>query len=139
MILNMDQAFGEQVGHRLKSVREGLGLSQRDLAERLGVIGQSAISKWERGKIPDAATIAALEELLGLPPGALTIDRWEDREPTIEDVRDVVLRAELSDTERRSLLALVDLISSSRRRGRGLQDRSLSAASGEPDVDEDQP
>lgn len=32
----------------VRTIREGLGLSQRDLAERLGV-SQSLVAQWERG------------------------------------------------------------------------------------------
>lgn len=38
------RAFGEYIREK----RKGLGLSQRDLAEKL-FISESAVSKWERG------------------------------------------------------------------------------------------
>lgn len=133
-----DEGFGSRVGRRLRQVREGLGLSQQQMADRLGgVVGQSAISKWESGKIPDAETIANLEWLLGLPPGSLTVDRWEDREPTIADVRDVVLVARLYDDERKLLLSALDVADSSRRRGGVGEPPGLGLGGGLPDVPDD--
>lgn len=49
---------------RLKQLRKELGLSQKSLAEHLGVT-QQAVGKWETGRSsPDPATLARLAELL---------------------------------------------------------------------------
>ena len=48
----------------LKKRRLAAGLSQKDLAERLGIV-QSAISAWESGeKMPRASQLPALAEAL---------------------------------------------------------------------------
>lgn len=49
----------------LKKRRLAAGLSQKDLAERLGIV-QSAISAWESGeKMPRASQLPALANVLG--------------------------------------------------------------------------
>lgn len=61
-------AFGQKV----KELRKAAGLSQEDLAEKLGFSHKSSISKIELGKndIP-TGKIEALAEALGVDPGAL--------------------------------------------------------------------
>ena len=50
---------------RLKELRVAKGLSQMQLANRLG-ISQSAVAKWELGKTePTASAIVALSEFFG--------------------------------------------------------------------------
>ena len=69
----MSQKFSEQRGKRLKALREASGLSQRELAERLGV-HHSNIGFWESGAVPPRSEVlvpmaqilgASLEQLLG--------------------------------------------------------------------------
>lgn len=61
-------AFGQKV----KALRKAAGLSQEELAEKLGFSHKSSISKIELGKndIP-TGKIEALAEALGVDPGAL--------------------------------------------------------------------
>lgn len=50
----------------IKSLRERAGITQRELAERLGVTSK-AVSKWETGRgLPDAGLLLALAESLGV-------------------------------------------------------------------------
>lgn len=52
------------VGKNIKKAREGKGLSQEQLAERLNVTRQ-AVSNWERGKTqPDIEMLQRLSEVL---------------------------------------------------------------------------
>ncbi|HEY5231820.1 MAG TPA: helix-turn-helix transcriptional regulator, partial [Galbitalea sp.] len=61
------QAFGRFV----ISKRQAVGLTQRDLAERLFVT-ESAVSKWERGlSYPDITLVASLSRELGISEGEL--------------------------------------------------------------------
>ena len=51
------------LGEKLQNLRTDAGMSQEDLADRLGVSRQ-AISKWELGKtVPDVKYIVALSDL----------------------------------------------------------------------------
>jgi DNA-binding XRE family transcriptional regulator len=56
----------EAVGERIRTRRERLGLTQRDVANGLQVSAQ-AVSKWERGEnAPDVGVLLALSRLLGV-------------------------------------------------------------------------
>ena len=54
------------MGERIRTRRERMGLTQRDVAHALQVSNQ-AVSKWERGEnAPDIETLAGLARLLGV-------------------------------------------------------------------------
>jgi len=54
------------IGTTIKNLREGRGLTQAQLGERIGV-GDKAVSKWETGKgLPDISLIEPLAKELGL-------------------------------------------------------------------------
>lgn len=57
----------ENIGARMKELREGLGLTQRELAEKLpGKTEGKDISRWENGKHrPSPDTLAAIADALG--------------------------------------------------------------------------
>lgn len=54
----------------IRQLREALGLSQSELARRIGVTPQ-AIQQLEDGKVRDPRYILALADALGVPPAAL--------------------------------------------------------------------
>jgi len=54
----------------MRAVRTSRGLSQKAMADKLGVTQQS-VSRWEGGVVPSAATLAEMNELLGIKP-----DEW---------------------------------------------------------------
>lgn len=59
------------LGQRIQELRKGLGLSQEELGERMGVSRQ-AISKWEGDQtIPELDKLIALSKLFGLTVGQL--------------------------------------------------------------------
>lgn len=59
------------LGQRIQELRKGLGLSQEELGERVGVSRQ-AISKWEGDlTIPELDNLIALSKLFGLTVGQL--------------------------------------------------------------------
>lgn len=50
----------------IRALREGIGITQRELAERIGV-SDKTVSKWETGRgLPDISTLALLAEALGV-------------------------------------------------------------------------
>jgi phage repressor protein C with HTH and peptisase S24 domain len=55
---------------RIRALREALGLSQSELARRVGVTPQ-AIQQLEDGKVRDPRYIVALAEILRVPPATL--------------------------------------------------------------------
>lgn len=54
------------MGETICNLRKEKGMTQKDLADRLGITDK-AVSKWERNvAYPDTATIPALAEILGI-------------------------------------------------------------------------
>ena len=50
----------------IRTLREGLGLTQKELADRIGV-SDKTVSKWETGRgLPDISVLGALAEALGV-------------------------------------------------------------------------
>ena len=57
----MDQ---EKIGKFISDLRKGIGLTQKELAEQLG-ISDKAVSKWERGNsMPDISVLMKLCQIL---------------------------------------------------------------------------
>ena len=53
-------------GMLLRSLRKGKGLTQKDVADRLGIVPKT-VSKWETGHgFPDVSMISALADILGV-------------------------------------------------------------------------
>jgi len=56
----------EKIGKFIKQIRQDNNLTQKDLADKLGVTYQ-AVSKWENGKnVPDIATLKEISELFDM-------------------------------------------------------------------------
>jgi transcriptional regulator with XRE-family HTH domain len=82
----MPRAKTDSISERIRSGRSKSGLSQQELAEKMGV-SQALVSLWERGKQPDAEQVERLEAVLGgitedepateqsLPPVAIWLGR----------------------------------------------------------------
>jgi len=67
-----------QIGPKIEQRRLKLGLSQRELAKRLGVSAQ-AISLWETGQLnPRKDRIAKIAEVLGYPVRTLINSFFEE-------------------------------------------------------------
>lgn len=60
-----------EIGNRIRKFREELGISQKQLAEQIGV-SNSRISNWEQGiNRPDADILAKLCTALNVSPSSL--------------------------------------------------------------------
>ena len=60
-----------EIGSRIRKYRESLGLSQKDLADKLG-ISNSRVSNWEQGiNRPDADMLADICLALNISPSEL--------------------------------------------------------------------
>lgn len=74
-----------EIGLRIKQIRENIGMSQRELANMLG-ISVSRMSNWEQGiNRPDADMIGALCSALEVSPSELLNVRLTDEEFTGEE------------------------------------------------------
>lgn len=59
------------IGEQIKTARKAKGISQEELAVRLGVVRQT-VSKWENGmSVPDADVLIQIAELLDVPVSQL--------------------------------------------------------------------
>ena len=71
----------EQFPGRLRELREAAGLTQRDLADKIGV-HVDAVARWEQGRRePSWATVLALAVALGVDCMAFTAPPAEGAEP----------------------------------------------------------
>lgn len=70
----------ESMGKLIQTRRKELGLTQKDLAEKLNITDK-AVSKWERDiACPDTATIPKLAEILGVRTDELLIAKMTEKE-----------------------------------------------------------
>ncbi len=67
-----EQMISEVRAYRLRELREQLGLTQEQLAERIGV-GQRQVSKIERGDL-DSARVGTIRKYLEAVGGELAIE-----------------------------------------------------------------
>ncbi len=103
---------------RLRRLRRGVGLTQRELAERLGISDKS-YSKWERGESNiGLSSIFRLADELGTEPSELFSDKIDIAEPHFELAAAAELFSLLGDCR------LLELISKLYRLGR---DEELTA------------
>lgn len=105
-----------EFGKRLRSLREERGLSQRELAERIGTQAPQ-VSRYETGAyMPNAETLAAIAQALNLDVDELLLGRV-DRNPDdgigIKDVRLLERLRELEKLDRHyrdTAIALLDAL-----------------------------
>lgn len=60
-----------EISERIKIARKKIGMSQLDLASRLGV-SRPAVSKWEKDGSPESFRVEELAEVLGVDPAWLS-------------------------------------------------------------------
>ncbi len=93
----MDQI---KIGNFISFLRKEQNLTQRELAERLGVTDR-AVSKWENGRgLPDLSLLVPLCEALGISVNELLCGERIEREALPEKAQDIVLDA-LTDSQKR--------------------------------------
>lgn len=69
--------MNETIGNRIQKIRKEKGLTQEDLAEKLGVSAQ-AVSKWENdASCPDISLLPQLCRILGITTDALLSGKTE--------------------------------------------------------------
>ena len=70
--------MNETIGSRICKFRKGKGMTQEDLASRLGVSSQ-AVSKWENDvSCPDISLLPELSQVLGVATDAILSGKTED-------------------------------------------------------------
>lgn len=77
------------IGARLKARRLALGLTQDELAERLGHLNVVSVSMYERGqREPRLLTFLRIANALGMSPGELLPGRTDN--PSVDPLLEVV-------------------------------------------------
>ena len=67
------------IGNKIKELRRSKGMSQKDIADKLGVTSQ-AVSKWENGKnLPDMMMLSSIADIL-----QVSCDELHNPEKTLE-------------------------------------------------------
>ena len=66
-----------EFAQRLKEYRKARGMTQQELADRLGVSNKS-VSRWETGGYPDVALLGPLAKALGVTVDDLLCDSLEN-------------------------------------------------------------
>jgi transcriptional regulator with XRE-family HTH domain len=68
----------EEIGRRLRAIREDAGQTQTALADALGV-SQNTVSRWETGQVAlTAVQLAGLCDYLGADPATIFDDNWTE-------------------------------------------------------------
>ena len=84
-----------QIGQNIRKIRKAHGLSQEELAEKMGVTDK-AVSKWERDlSCPDINSLPNLAEILGVSVEDLMQIKKEAEEPVskISEIMEVAPKA----------------------------------------------
>lgn len=83
------------VGERICAAREKMGLTQLDVAQRMGSVSYQSVSQWERGsRNPKIESLERLAEAIGCPLSDLTHDP-DSGLKSVESMREVVDRTRL--------------------------------------------
>ena len=62
-----------KIGRFIAELRKSKGMTQEEMAERLGVSGKT-VSRWENGRnLPDASLFEPVCELLDITPGSVSV------------------------------------------------------------------
>ncbi|WP_332252671.1 helix-turn-helix domain-containing protein [Streptococcus sp. OBRC6] len=86
----------------MKKARLKSGLTQKQVAERLGV-AQAQYARWESGgKNPKDKTIAKLAEIFGVG-----LDYLKGRDDGLEDIVDLLRKVELTDGQKLEIYFLI--------------------------------
>lgn len=81
---------------RIRNLRIQNGISQEELALRLGVVRQT-VSKWERGiSVPDADTLIKLAEILEVTVSDLLGEKFQTKDETMTKKDETIDKSELS-------------------------------------------
>lgn len=68
---NNEDSLAKTIGKNIKTAREARGISQPELAERIGV-SSTAVSNWERGKMMSMPALLAVSQILHVSMDVLT-------------------------------------------------------------------
>lgn len=100
------------IGDRVKQLREQKGMTQQELATRLGYRSKSSVAHIENGRDIPRSMVVSLADILDTTPAYLM--GWEEQKNNAPDnIRDVVVSKidELSDQQLDRLLGYLEALS----------------------------
>lgn len=100
------------IGDRVKQLREQKGMTQQELATRLGYRSKSSVTHIENGRDIPRSMVVSLADILDTTPAYLM--GWEGQKNNVPDnIRDVVKSKidELSDQQLDRLLGYLEALS----------------------------
>lgn len=93
----MDQ---EKIGKFIAARRKEQGLTQKDLADKLGITFQ-AVSKWENGRgMPEISVLAPLAEILGVSVNEILSGELIDKEEVVKKTDENIINTLNSSVKR---------------------------------------
>src|SRR5690625_1888165 len=88
-----------EIGERIRDLREGLGLSQADIAKAVGV-KRPTVTGWETGhRIPDRGFLPSLADVLGTTVDYILSGELTSDKETKRTIRNHSLHEKLEDLE----------------------------------------
>ena len=86
----------------IKKARLNVGLTQSEVAEKLGV-AQAQYARWENGgRNPKDETVKKLAEIFGV-----TFDKLQGRNDGLDDIVDLLRKVELTDEQKLEIYFLI--------------------------------
>lgn len=97
-------------GEKILMLRKEKGMSQEDLASKLGVSRQ-AISRWElEGVLPDASNVLELSKLFEVSTDYLLRDEIEGKN-NVQAVNDTIAQSNKVDKEKNAMIGFIVIVS----------------------------
>lgn len=102
-------APNEEIGKRIQKVRKSKGLTQLELAKKVGEKSGRIVSEWEHGTMPSASKIFLIADALGTSPNYLLGYEGDSYELSpVEEARTAKIRA-LDSDGRRAVDAVLEI------------------------------
>lgn len=97
------------IGDRIRLLRETKGMTQDELAQKIGYKSRSTIGKIELGKMEiTQSSLIQIAKLLDTTPAYLM--GWEDKNPSQEDAEILTIAKKIHDLPPENKKIIIDLI-----------------------------
>lgn len=95
-----------KLGDRIKTERERLGLTQEELAHKIGYASRSSVQKIETCRTLPMNKIVAVAKALGVSPSYLV--GWEEEERIYDEIQDIIIAYQnASEDTRKAVCAIL--------------------------------
>ena len=103
----------DDLGQRIKVMRQSRGYTQEALAKLVGAAGSSTVGMWETGKrTPDTETLEALADIFNVPMSAFFDESdWQDKVPRTPEARILAKGIDqMPESERRKAIRFMTMM-----------------------------